>query len=166
MLIEEMMSKRDFATNMCVAIQNQLGKDWSGVYDMEDFETKNEDEFKDFVMDQFKNGYHALIFTGWAFTKEIYYKIKDYVKYLIDSEERYCYPIFCPEIITFILVDTEENLVSVFKKLNKEIIEASNLNIRTIDESDNAIQINYFTKSAVKFFEEKPKPIEDIIKNE
>ena len=163
-----MLHKRDFATNICVAMQNQMGKEFAGVYNIEDFEERNENEFKDYVLNQYHEyHYKAMIFTGWAFTKELYYKMRDFVlRQLKDDDFSYCIPIFIPELITFILFVNNEAVKQGMKLLNKEIIEVSDLNIKDIEESDNAIQINYFTKSVVKYFEEKPKAIEKIIEGE
>ena len=168
MKIEEMMNNRDFATNMSLAIQNQTGKDFTGIYNIEDFENCNEDEFKDFCLNEMKNNsYHALLFMGWAFTKELYIRMKNFY-YSQDktNENRFCEVMFLPELIGFVIFDTRSNRINFIKNLNNTVKEVSDLNIKDIIESDNGIQINYFTKSVVKYFDEKPKSIENIIGEE
>ena len=167
MLIEDMLHKRDFATNISVAMRNQIGVKESGVYNIEDFETRNKDEFKDFVLNEFNShGYNTLIFTGWAFTKELYYNIKNFIHLTEEDEDNYAYVLFIPELIMFIVCDSEKSMKHVLKSINKQMLEISSVNILNIEESDNGIKINYSNKAVLKFFEEKPKSIEKIIGEE
>lgn len=166
MTIEEMLHKRDFATNMCVAIQNQIGKTEAGVYNIEDFETKGKSEFDDFLIYNFnKHGYKVLIFSGWCFTKELYYKIDEFIKDNAHKHDGF-YIMFFPEIITFIVARSHDELKECIKKLNPEIIAVSDLHIWGMEESDNAVEIIYLSKRVVKYFEEKPKIVEKIIEDE
>ena len=160
MLIEEMLNKRDLATNICVAIQNQLGKDVAGVFEMDEFEKRDTDEFNEYVSSEMKRlNLKIMIFTGWAFTKPLFEKQYEYVTTYENS-------LYIPELNTIIVADSKDTLINdVIKKIKPEICAASDMNIVNIVESDNGIQINYFTKSVVKYFEERPKSVEEIIQN-
>lgn len=160
MLIEEMLNKRDLATNVCVALQNQIGKDVAGVFEMDEFEKRDTDEFNEYVSSEMKRlNLKVMIFSGWAFTKTLYEKQYDYIKSRKET-------LYIPELNTIIVADSRETLVNdVLKKIKNEIIQGSDMNILDIVESDNGIQINYFTKSVIKLFEERPKSVEEIIQN-
>lgn len=160
MLIEEMLNKRDLATNVCVALQNQIGKDVAGVFEMDEFEKRDTDEFNEYVSLEMKRlNLKVMIFTGWAFTKSLFEKQYEYVTIYENS-------LYIPELNTIIVADSKETLINdVIKKIKQEICAASDMNIVNIVESDNGIQINYFTKSVVKYFEERPKSVEEIIQN-
>ena len=100
-----------------------------------------------------------MIFTGWAFTKPLFEKQYEYVTTYENS-------LYIPELNTIIVADSKDTLINdVIKKIKPEICAASDMNIVNIVESDNGIQINYFTKSVVKYFEERPKSVEEIIQN-
>lgn len=160
MLIEEMLNKRDLATNICVALQNQIGKNVAGVFEMDEFEKRDTDEFTEYVSSEMKRlNLKVMIFSGWAFTKPLFEKQYEYVTTYENS-------LYIPELNTIIVADSKETLINdVIKKIKPEIHAASDMNIINIVESDNGIQINYFTKSAVKYFEERPKSVEEIIQN-
>lgn len=160
MLIEEMLNKRDLATNVCVALQNQIGKNVAGVFEMDEFEKRDTDEFNEYVSSEMKRlNLKVMIFTGWAFTKSLFEKQYEYVITYENS-------LYIPELNTIIVADSKGTLINdVIKKIKPEICAASDMNIVNIVESDNGIQINYFTKSAVKYFEERPKSVEEIIQN-
>ncbi|MBQ3416142.1 MAG: hypothetical protein IJH39_12575 [Clostridia bacterium] len=160
MLIEEMLNKRDLSTNVCVALQNQIGKNVAGVFEMDEFEKRDTDEFNEYVSSEMKRlNLKVMIFTGWAFTKSLFEKQYEYVITYENS-------LYIPELNTIIVADSKGTLINdVIKKIKPEICAASDMNIVNIVESDNGIQINYFTKSAVKYFEERPKSVEEIIQN-
>ncbi len=164
MLIEEMLNKRDLATNICVSIQNQIGKDIAGVFEMDDFEKRTTEEFNDYVFSEMERlNLKVMIFTGWAFTKELFHKQYDYFNENADEIDL----LYLPEINTFIIAkDINVLIKNVINKLQKEVINISSLSILNIIISDNGIQIDYCGKSTVKFFEERPKSVEEIIKQE
>jgi len=161
MLIEEMLNKRDLATNICVSLQNQIGKDISGVFEMDDFEIRTTEEFEEYVSSEMNRlNKKIMIFTGWAFTKSLFEKQYEYIITYENS-------LYIPELNTIIVADSKETLINdVIKKIKPEICAASDMNIVNIVESDNGIQINYFTKSVVKYFEERPKSVEKIIQDQ
>ena len=160
MLVEEMLDKRDFATNICVALQNQIGKDIAGVFEMDEFERRDTEEFDKYVNSEMNRlNLRVMIFTGWAFTKKVFEKQYDYIT---DNDDT----LYIPEFNTIIIADSKETLINdVIKKVKEEIIKGSDMNISDIIESDNGVQINYFTKSVIKLFEERPKSVEEIIQN-
>lgn len=166
MLIQDMMDKRDMATNFCVAIQNQIGKDIAGIFEMDELENRSNEEFHEYCLSEMKRlNLKGMIFTGWAFTKKIYEKMKEYWNYE-DIDYNGFYVLFIPEIITLIVFENKEDFFPALRKLKKEIKRASTINIKEIEESDNGIIIHYFDHSVVKTFEEKPKVIEEVIQEQ
>lgn len=163
MLIQEMMDKRDLATNICVALQNQIGKDIAGIFEMDEFEQRTTEEFEKYVDSEMTRlDIKVMIFTGWVFTKDIFEKQYEYYNSCLNSDR---YILYLPEINTIIAaIDKDTMIENVVKKIKLEIKKVSDLNIENIIESDNGIQIDYFSNSKVLLFEERPKIIEEIIK--
>ena len=80
MLIEEMMNKRDLATKVAIIIQNKVGKDTCGIYNIEDFENMELGDFMNYLKDQMNTyKYHNLVFNGWVFTKDIFHKMEEFI---------------------------------------------------------------------------------------
>jgi len=163
MLIQEMMDKRDLATNICVALQNQIGKDIAGIFEMDEFENRTTEEFEKYVDSEMARlNIKVMIFTGWVLTKDVFKKQYDYYMSCLNSDR---YVSYLPELNTIIVaIDKNTMIEDVVKKIKLEIKKVSDLNIRNIIESDNGIQIDYFSNSKVLLFEERPKVIEEIIK--
>ena len=132
MLIEEMMNKRDFATNIALSLQNQLGKEKAGIYDMEDLETRTDGEFLEYIEEQMNAyGYEVLIFSGWAFTKKLYERYNDVFEFLMNEDFSVFYFL---ELNTFI-VAREDSAINLFKSLNDEVKKVSQVNIKNIVDS-------------------------------
>ena len=166
MLIQEMMDKRDIATNFCVAMQNQIGKELVGVFEIDEIEEKTNEEFRNYCLSEMQRlNLRGMILTGWAFTAKVYNRMKEYCDYEDISEDG-LYVLWLPEIITVMVFLTKEDVIKALHNLKREIKRVSQLNIREIEESDNGITIHYFDHSVVKKFEEKPKVIEEVIKEQ
>jgi hypothetical protein len=104
----------------------------------------------------------VMIFTGWVFTKDVFEKQYEYYNSCLNSDR---YILYLPEINTIIAaIDKNTMIENVVKKIKLEIKKVSDLNIKNIIESDNGVQIDYFSNSKVLLFEERPKVIEEIIK--
>lgn len=167
MLIEEMMNKRDVATNICVIIQNNIGKDKAGVFMIEDFENRSNEEFEKYCLDEMKRlNLDAMIFSGWAFTKEYFEHLMSYETYQNQNENTDLVVVIFPEILTHIVFKNHDASKYGLSKLNNDFMKLSVLNIDNIGTSNNGIEINYFTHTSVKYFEEKPKAIDKIIEEE
>lgn len=167
MLIEEMMKRNDMATNLCIAVQNSIGKEHAGVFMIEDFESRNNKEFENYCIEEMERlNLDTMIFCGWAFTKEYFKHLMEYEEYQNKNQNSELNVMIFPEIMTHIVFKNTEALKYGLSKLNNDFIKVSLININNISESDNGIEINYFTNTSVKYFEEKPKSLDKIIEDE
>ena len=107
MLIEEMMNKRDLATKVAIIIQNKVGKDTCGIYNIEDFENMELGDFMNYLKDQINTyKYHNLVFNGWAFTKDIFHKMEEFILMTCNNQYQV---IWIPEMVMFIVSDSKES---------------------------------------------------------
>ena len=167
MLIEEMMNKRDIATNLAVIFQNTLGTKDAGVFMIEDFEKRDNSEFREYVISEMERlNLNTMIFIGWIFTKELFSKVLSYFNFENESIDTKLVVISLPEVPGLIVCKDKETFKNNILKLSELQKKSTNLNISNIKESDNGVEFNYFTHTSVKYFEEKPKVIEKIISNE
>lgn len=166
MLITEAYDKRELSGYIMTSLQNILGNDVAGVFNIEDFEYKNNpEEARNFILSEMKRlNIHACIFVSWIFTKELYNKFKEYVKYEEEQNNPELYIIFFPNFLSFAVFDSQELLKEFIIKLPQSFKEKSNLNIKNIVESDNAVEVSYFNKVEVLYFDEKPKELSEIFK--
>lgn len=167
MLIEDMLNKRDVATNLAVVLQNSIGKDRSGVFMPEDFERRSNSEFREYCISEMKRlNLKSMIFCSWAFTKEYYNHLISYERFENEDNTNDLIVLIFPEINSLIVCINNEELKYILSKISNEFKKLSTFNIKSIEASENGIEINYFTNTAVRYFEEKPKSIEEIIKEE
>lgn len=164
MLIEEMMNKRDLATKVAIIIQNKVGKDTCGIYNIEDFENMELSDFMNYLSDQMNTyKYHNLVFNGWVFTKDIFHKMEDFILMAFNNQYQV---IWIPEMIMFIVSDSKESNKNILHNLTEEMIKISSINMKDFHETNNAVEFTYNSHVSVKYFEEKPKSVENIIKEE
>jgi len=164
MLIEDMLNKRDISTNISVIFQNLLGKDITGVFMPEEFENRNKEEFREYILSEMSRlNLDIMVFTGWAFTQEFFHKLLEYKNFEENDESTDLRVIIFPEILCLIVFKNLDIMKESVKKFTKEQKLDSDINIKNIVELDNGIEINYYTHTKVKLFEEKPKVIEEII---
>ena len=164
MLIEEMMNKRDLATKVAIIIQNKIGKDTCGIYNIEDFENMELGDFMNYLKDQINTyKYHNLVFNGWAFTKDIFHKMEEFILMTCNNQYQV---IWIPEMVMFIVSDSKESNKNILHNLTEEMIKISSINMKDFHETDNAVEFIYNSHVSVKYFEEKPKSVENIIKEE
>ena len=164
MLIEEMMNKRDLATKVAIIIQNKVGKDTCGIYNIEDFENMELGDFMNYLKDQMNTyKYHNLVFNGWAFTKDIFHKMEEFILMTCNNQYQV---IWIPEMIMFIVSDSKESNKNILHNLTEEMVKISSINMKDFHETDNAVEFIYNSHVSVKYFEEKPKSVENIIKEE
>jgi len=167
MTIHEVIDKRELAVNLNISIRNMLGKDIAGSFNIEDFETKTFIEFREFVLEEMKRlNKRICVFSSWIFTKQLYNKFLKYIEFEHTQVDPELYFLVFPDILTFVVFDSKELLTESIKKTSKELKETSNLNIKDIEEFDNGIRIEYYTKYKVLLFEEKPKELGDIFKED
>ncbi len=158
------MNKRDLATKVAIVIQNKVGKDTCGIYNIEDFESMELGDFMNYLKDQMNTyKYHNLVFNGWAFTKEIFHKMEDFILMAFNNQYQV---IWIPEMIMFIVSDSEESNKNILHELTEEMIKISSINMKDFHETDNAVEFIYNSHVSAKYFEEKPKSVENIIKEE
>ena len=164
MLIEEMMNKRDLATKVAIIIQNKVGKDTCGIYNIEDFENMELGDFMNYLKDQMNiYKYHNLVFNGWVFTKDIFHKMEEFILMTCNNQYQV---IWIPEMVMFIVSDSKESNKNILHNLTEEMIKISSINMKDFHETDNAVEFIYNSHVSVKYFEEKPKSVENIIKEE
>ena len=164
MLIEEMMNKRDLATKVAIIIQNKVGKDTCGIYNIEDFENMELGDFMNYLKDQMNiYKYHNLVFNGWAFTKDIFHKMEEFILMTCNNQYQV---IWILEMVMFIVSDSKESNKNILHNLTEEMIKISSINMKDFHETDNAVEFIYNSHVSVKYFEEKPKSVENIIKEE
>ena len=162
-----MLNKRDIATNLAVILQNSIGKEISGVFMSEDFESRNNEEFREYCLSEMKRlNLNSMIFCGWAFTKEYFYHLMSYENFENNDNTNDLTVIIFPEINTLIVCINNDELRYVLSKISNDFKKLSTINIRDLNISENGVEINYYTNTAVKYFEEKPKSIENIIGEE
>lgn len=167
MTIHEVIDKRELAVNLNTSVRNMLGKDIAGSFNIEDFETKTFIEFREFVLGEMKRlNKRICVFSGWIFTEQLYNKFLKYIEFEHTQVDPELYFLVFPDILTFVVFDSKELLAESIKKTSKELKETSNLNIKDIEEFDNGIRIEYYTKYKVLLFEEKPKELGDIFKED
>ena len=65
-------------------------------------------------------------------------------------------------VLAFAIFNSEEILKEFITKLPQSVKEGSNLNIKNINESDNAVEVLYFNKAEVLYFDEKPEELKNI----
>lgn len=165
--IHDVLDRRELAINLNTSIRNMFGKDIAGSFNIEDFEKKTVNEFREFVLGEMKRlNMHICVFSSWIFTKQIYNKLLKYIEYEHTQTDPELYFLVFPDILTFVVFDSKELLAESIKKTSKELKETSNLNIKDIEEFDNGIRIEYYTKYKVLLFEEKPKELGDIFKED
>jgi hypothetical protein len=167
MLIEQMMNKRDIATNISVIFQNIFGKDISGVFMIEDLETRNNQEFREYILSEMSRlNLDIMIFTGWAFTKDLFHKLISYKNFEENDESTELRVLIFPEILSIIVFKNVDIMKSSVKKITQEHKLCSDINIKNIVELDNGVEINYYTNTVTKLFEEKPKSLQEIIETD
>lgn len=163
MTLDEMMTRRDLATNTCLGLKGRLYMDKSGVYNMEYFENKSFEEFKEYVTEQFKVGlYNSLIFTGWVTTKGLAHKYVDF----LNLEDFPYNVVMLFDLRTFIVFDNEETFIDALKKLGQELILNSSINLTGIYFADNGFEARYNDHVSTYLFEDKPKTIQDIFRDD
>lgn len=167
MLIEEMMLKRDIATNVATLFQGIFGGNIAGIFYLEQIEECNNLEFREYILKEMTRlNFDIMIFTGWVFTKNIFEHILDYRDFENNDENSNLKVLLFPDMITMIVFKNLEIMKENIKKLPLEYKKVSDLNINKIIETDNGVEIEYYTHVINKDFEERPKAIEDIIKDE
>ena len=158
------MNKRDLATKVAIIIQNKIGKDTCGIYNIEDFENMELGDFMNYLKDQINTyKYHNLVFNGWAFTKDIFHKMEEFILMTCNNQYQV---IWIPEMIMFIVSDSKESNKNILHNLTEEMVKISSINMKDFHETDNAVEFIYNSHVSVKYFEEKPKSVENIIKEE
>ena len=158
------MNKRDLATKVAIIIQNKIGKDTCGIYNIEDFENMELGDFMNYLKDQINTyKYHNLVFNGWAFTKDIFHKMEEFILMTCNNQYQV---IWIPEMVMFIVSDSKESNKNILHNLTEEMIKISSINMKDFHETDNAVEFIYNSHVSVKYFEEKPKSVENIIKEE
>ena len=70
------------------------------------------------------------------------------------------------EMVMFIVSDSKESNKNILHNLTEEMIKISSINMKDFHETDNAVEFIYNSHVSVKYFEEKPKSVENIIKEE
>ena len=139
MLIEEMMNKRDLATKVAIIIQNKIGKDTCGIYNIEDFENMELGDFMNYLKDQINTyKYHNLVFNGWAFTKDIFHKMEEFILMTCNNQYQV---IWIPEMVMFIVSDSKESNKNILHNLTEEMIKISSINMKDFHETDNETYI-------------------------
>ena len=158
------MNKRDLATKVGINIQNKIGKYTCGIYNIEDFENMELGDFMNYLKDQINTyKYHNLVFNGWAFTKDIFHKMEEFILMTCNNQYQV---IWIPEMIMFIVSDSKESNKNILHNLTEEMVKISSINMKDFHETDNAVEFIYNSHVSVKYFEEKPKSVENIIKEE
>lgn len=160
MTLDDMMTRRDLATNLCLQFKGKLYNEKTGVYNMDDFERRTFQEFEQYVEQQFEIGpYNSLVFSGWVTTYGLGHKYVNFLNY-----EHFKYPVIMfIELRTFIIFDSKEAFVEAIKKLGDDYIINSSLNLAGVNFADNGCELRYNDHISTVYFEEKPKTIEDIL---
>lgn len=162
MTLEESFTKRDLTTEYLIRLQDKI-KNNTKVIMIEDLENRNIDEYIKYIKDEMiRLNTSICISAAWCFSKEIWEKEVRLYNELNTTGELNI--ILIPELFgSFILVKERELMSSVISSLGKEIIKYSDICIKRLEQTDNAIEITYYTFNGVYFFEEKP---EELIKDE
>ena len=169
MTIEETFGKRDMLTSFLIVLQERLAND-TKVMMIEELEHRTVDQYIEFIRNEMDRlNTDICISGGWAFTHEIFEKEMELYDKLLNSEDD-LYIIWMPELFySFIIYRNSDTLQKFIKVIKDYYIKYIDVNIKNIQETDNSIEINYFNRTTVLQFEEKPEAIQKIdeeIRNE
>lgn len=164
MTIEEMLQKRAFNVEIASGLQDTFTKELAGIDYLEDIKDLTNEEIREYIykeLDKFNR--KILILPGYLFTKNLYHKMYDYYEFELHSDSDIYVMLFL-ESPMMIVAKGEDVYADILHKLTPGQIKYSNLNIKSTVETDDSLEITYYTHINLKFFETAPKAIEDIIK--
>ena len=159
--ITQMLENMSFVTDLGMAYKGQLQDTVkASILYLENIEKfENNDDIKNYIVDVMdKVNSDVLIMPGWCFPKNTYEKLYSYYDYIINSnDDLYAFIIF--EVPILFVIRGQETYKNFLSKMTDKDIKLSTLNVNNIVESDNGIEINYYTNTEFVEFREKPESI-------